>query len=76
MGSIRPSNIKRISIELVDNNKDLFNEDFNHNKEILHGFIEKTVTKKTANAIAGYITRYILKKKSKEKNELEQLGLA
>ena len=28
MGSIRPSNIKRISEELVDNNKDLFNEDF------------------------------------------------
>ena len=46
MGSIRPSNIKRIAEELVDNNKDLFNEDFNHNKEILHSFIEKTVTKK------------------------------
>ncbi len=76
MGSIRSSNIKRISEELVENNKGLFNEDFAHNKELLAGFIDKTVTKKTANAIAGYVTRYILKKKSKEKNELEQLGLA
>ncbi|MEM0139385.1 MAG: 30S ribosomal protein S17e [Ferroplasma sp.] len=76
MGSIRPSNIKRISEELVENNKDTFNEDFHHNKEMLAQFLDKSVAKKTVNAIAGYITRYILKKKSKEKNELEQLGLA
>ena len=76
MGSIRSSNIKRISVDLVDKNKDLFNEDFKHNKEILHKFIAKSVTKKTLNAIAGYVTRYNIKKKSKEKNEMEQLGLA
>ncbi len=76
MGSIRSSNIKRISIELIEKNKGLFNVDFNHNKEILDKFIGKSVTKKTINAIAGYVTRYSIKLKSKEKNEMEQLGLA
>ncbi len=75
MGSIRPSNIKRISEELVDNNKDLFNEDFNHNKEILHSFIEKTVTKKTANAIAGYIPDIYLRKNPRKRTNLNSSGL-
>ncbi len=76
VGSIRPSNIKRISEELIEKNKGLFNMDFLHNKEILRQFIDKSVTKKTVNSLAGYITRYNIKMKSKEKNELEQLGLA
>ncbi|AAT43405.1 30S ribosomal protein S17e [Picrophilus oshimae] len=76
MGSIRPSNIKRIAEEIVDNNPGIFNEDFENNKKILSEMLKNSVTKKTMNAIAGYVTRYILKKKSKEKSEMEQLGLA
>ncbi len=76
MGSIRPSNIKRISVELIEKNKDPFDMNFLHNKEVLRQFIDKSVTKKTVNSLAGYITRYNIKMRSKEKNELEQLGLA
>jgi small subunit ribosomal protein S17e len=76
VGSIRPSNIKRIAEELIEKNKDVFNEDFKHNKEVLKNFVENSVTKKTFNELAGYITRYNLKLKSKQKNEMEQLGLA
>ncbi len=76
MGSIRPSNIKRIAEEIVDKNPGMFNESFDNNKKILNEMLKNSVTKKTLNAIAGYVTRYILKKKSKEKSEMEQLGLA
>lgn len=71
MGSIRPTNIKRIAEDLVETNQGLFTESFEKNREILKGSMEG-VTKKTSNLIAGYVTRYILKKKSRLKKEIEQ----
>ncbi|MEM0159025.1 MAG: 30S ribosomal protein S17e [Thermoplasmataceae archaeon] len=71
MGSIRPSNIKRISSELVEEHKDLFNEDFVRNREILKATM-KGVSKRTLNHIAGYVTRYVIKKKSRLQKEIEQ----
>ena len=71
MGSIRQTNIKRIAQDLVENNQGLFTEDFNKNRVILTGSMEG-VSKRTKNLITGYVTRYVLKKKSRLKKEIEQ----
>ncbi len=70
MGSIRPSNIKRIAIELVENNQGTFNVNFGKNREILKTSLSG-ISKKTLNLIAGYVTRYVLKKQSRLKKEIE-----
>ncbi|GGM78251.1 30S ribosomal protein S17e [Thermogymnomonas acidicola] len=74
MGSIRPSNIKRIAEDLVEKNPGYFTEDFYKNREMLKGVITG-VSKRTENLIAGYVTRYVLKKKARQKKEEEE-GLA
>ncbi|MCL4420916.1 MAG: 30S ribosomal protein S17e [Candidatus Thermoplasmatota archaeon] len=71
MGSIRPSNVKRIAEELVDKNQDLFNESFDSNKELLKTSM-KDASKKTVNAVAGYVTRYVIKKRVKHQKEVEE----
>ncbi len=71
MGSIRPSNIKRIAIELVEMNQGTFNEDFEKNKAILKTTLTG-VSKRTLNLIAGYVTRYVLKKQSRLKKDIEE----
>lgn len=71
MGSIRPSNIKRIAIELVEKNQGSFNENFDKNREILKSSLTG-VSKRTLNLIAGYVTRYVLKKQSRLKKEIEE----
>lgn len=75
MGSIRPSNIKRIAEDLVEKNPGYFTEDFYKNREMLKGVITGGVSKRTENLIAGYVTRYVLKKKARQKKEEEE-GLA
>ncbi|MCL5731416.1 MAG: 30S ribosomal protein S17e [Candidatus Thermoplasmatota archaeon] len=70
MGSIRPSNIKRIAESLVEKNASLFNNDFYHNRDIIKK-AEKDLTKKTLNALSGYVTRYVIKKESRLKKEME-----
>lgn len=57
MGNIRPTYIKRVSIELVKRYNDLFTDDFQHNKEL----VEQLTNVESAtfrNRIAGYITTY------------------
>lgn len=71
MGSIRPSNIKRIAIELVEKNQGVFNESFDKNREVLKSSLTN-VSKRTLNLIAGYVTRYVLKKQSRLKKEIEE----
>lgn len=73
MGSIRPSNIKRIAEDLIEANPDAFTDDFANNREILKRSLDD-VTKKTTNLIAGYITRTVIKKKAKLKREIEESG--
>lgn len=72
MGSIRSSNIKHISIDLVEKNENVFGVDFYKNREIL-GENLKDVSKKTTNLISGYVTRYVLKKLSRVKKEMEDV---
>ncbi len=71
MGSIRPSSIKRIAEEFAEKHQDKFNEDFNNNKAIIKQSIGG-ISKKTANVIAGYVTRYVVKKKEKLQREMEE----
>ena len=71
MGSIRPSNIKRIAEDLVEKNQGMFDTDFNKNREILKTSMT-SVSKRTLNLIAGYVTRYIIKKNIRAKKELEE----
>jgi small subunit ribosomal protein S17e len=71
MGSIRPSNIKRIAMELVEKNQGTFNESFDMNRKILKTSLTG-VSKRTLNLIAGYVTRYVLKKQSRLKKEIEE----
>ncbi len=58
MGRIRPTYIKRVSIELVNKYPQAFNKDFDNNKEMVATLTDvKTVPMR--NKIAGYITRYL-----------------
>jgi small subunit ribosomal protein S17e len=70
MGSIRPSNIKAIAESLVDSNPEAFSKDFHKNRDSVKLRITG-VSKKTMNAISGYVTRYMIKKESRLKKEME-----
>jgi small subunit ribosomal protein S17e len=57
MGRIRPTYIKRVSIELVQKYPEVFSADFENNKEMVNALTDvSSVTMR--NRIAGYITRY------------------
>ena len=58
MGRIRPTYIKRVSIELVNKYPEVFSMDFEDNKAKVNDLCDVTsVTMR--NRIAGYITRYL-----------------
>ncbi len=67
MGSIRPSNIKRVARTLVDTYPDKFNGDFENNKMLVSKLTD-VQTKRLRNMLAGYVTRYWKIKKMKEEN--------
>ena len=56
MGRIRPTYIKRVSIELINKYPQAFSKDFNNNKEMV-GNLTDVKTIPMRNRIAGYITR-------------------
>lgn len=58
MGRIRPTYIKRVSIELVEKYPKAFNKDFENNKKMV-GDLADVYSTKMRNRIAGYITRYV-----------------
>ena len=68
MGNIRPTYIKRVAIELVDKYPDLFSDDFNANKLLVHKLCDVRY-KGMANRIAGYATTY--RRVSRERLQLE-----
>ncbi|WP_406660620.1 30S ribosomal protein S17e [Methanolobus sp. ZRKC3] len=56
MGNIRHSNIKRISLRLVENYGNIFTTDFDANKPLVTKYT--TIESKTIrNRVAGYVTR-------------------
>ncbi len=57
MGSIRPTYIKRVALEIVKKHQDMVSDDFQANKELVSR-ITDVPTKKMRNRIAGYVTRY------------------
>ncbi|MEM0156026.1 MAG: 30S ribosomal protein S17e [Thermoplasmataceae archaeon] len=71
MGSIRSSNVKRVAKEIVEKNAEAFTEDFTKNKELLKTSVTG-ISKNTLNAIAGYATRTVVKKRMKLQREIEE----
>ena len=57
MGNIRPTYIKRVSIELVKQYPGEFTDDFEHNKQKVSE-LSDVGSILMRNRIAGYITRY------------------
>ena len=58
MGRIRPTYIKRVSIELLNKYPQAFNRDFENNKQMVNTLTD-VYSVKMRNRIAGYITRYM-----------------
>ncbi len=58
MGRIRPTYIKRVSIELVNKYPESFNQDFDNNKLMVAQLTDVAYVP-MRNKIAGYITRYL-----------------
>ena len=67
MGSIRPTYIKRVAIELVKKYPDMVSDDFQANKELVMK-MTNVPTKKMRNRIAGYVTRYYKYMKRKQES--------
>lgn len=58
MGRIRPTYIKRVSIELVNKYPGTFSTNFEDNKELV-GKLTDVSSIVMRNRIAGYISRYL-----------------
>ena len=68
MGKVRTSLVKRTARKLLSMYPQLFNEDFQHNKEILKSILI-TPSKKLRNQIAGYITHLVKLQRRQAKEE-------
>tara|TARA_Y100000310_G_C20101465_1_gene542910 strand:- start:60 stop:248 length:189 start_codon:yes stop_codon:yes gene_type:complete len=62
MGRIKTKLIKRVTHQLVKENKDAFKKDFKENKEVVNK-LAYIRSKKIKNIIAGYVTRLTKSKK-------------
>lgn len=57
MGNIRPTYIKRVAIQLVENHPNEFTDDYEHNKKKVSELTDvRSIMMR--NRIAGYVTRY------------------
>ena len=57
MGSVRPTYIKRVAIELVRNHSERFTEDFDNNK-LAVAELTNVGSITMRNRITGYVTRF------------------
>ena len=62
MGNIRPSFIKSRALLLLEMYPDKFNSDFDNNKMLVAEYID-VYNKRMRNWIAGYITRYVQRRR-------------
>ena len=62
MGRIKTQLIKRATLDLVRDHRQLFNKSFEKNKEAVDKILD-IPSKKLRNTIAGYVTRLVNKKK-------------
>lgn len=58
MGRIRPTYIKRVSLELISRYPQAFNRDFDNNKQMVSQLADVS-TVSMRNKVAGYVTRYM-----------------
>ena len=58
MGRIKTTPIKKNAIKLFNQYRDVFQKDFEKNKELVEEFVEIR-SKKTRNVMAGYITKLV-----------------
>ncbi|MDC7950634.1 30S ribosomal protein S17e [Methanomassiliicoccaceae archaeon COG_1] len=58
MGRIRPTYIKRVSLELISRYPQAFNRDFDNNKQMVSQLADVS-TASMRNKVAGYVTRYM-----------------
>ena len=63
MGSIKPTYIKRIALELLERYPEIFNVDFEENKKKVDEMTDMS-SKTMRNRVAGYITRRMRKKET------------
>ncbi|ADM26964.1 30S ribosomal protein S17e [Ignisphaera aggregans DSM 17230] len=70
MGKVRIGIVKRTARKLLSTYPDLFNEDFQHNKEVVRKLVN-TPSKKLLNQIAGYITHLVSIKKNVQETQQE-----
>jgi small subunit ribosomal protein S17e len=56
MGRIKTQQVKRVTMQLMNEHGSEFKKDFSENKKIVERFIE-VKSKKLRNVIAGYVTR-------------------
>jgi len=61
VGRIKTKLVKRITKDLLNRDKTVFKEDFEHNKKAVGARISET-SKKMRNIIAGYVTREMKRK--------------
>ena len=57
MGNIRPTFIKRVALDLLEQHPELFTDDFEHNK-VMVGKVTTVESVLLRNRIAGYVTSY------------------
>ncbi len=62
MGRVRPKHVKRLARDLVSAHEDEFEQDFDHNKEVLKE-MDLVESKKLRNRVAGYIVRVLRNKR-------------
>lgn len=62
MGRVRPRHVKRLAKDLIEENEDEFEQDFDHNKEVLKER-DEFESKKLRNRVAGYMVRVLENKK-------------
>jgi small subunit ribosomal protein S17e len=65
VGKVRTLMVKRTARKLLNTYPQLFNEDFEHNKEIVRKLVDIN-SKRVKNRIAGYITHLVKIRKRRE----------
>ena len=65
MGRIKTKVLKRVTQQLMDQNKGAFTDDFAKNKELLGNYVSVN-SRKLSNIIAGYLTKLVKLDKSQK----------
>ena len=58
MGRIKTQRVKRVTHKILNENPQMFKEDFSENKKLVSNLLD-VKSKKLRNIIAGYLTRLI-----------------